>query len=885
VKPAPGPDFRRFERGEIEQSLPARFEAQVARFPDRLAVRAGGEELSYGELNARANRIARAIRERRGDAEEPAALLVSQGAGLIAAILGALKAGKLYVPLDPSHPRPRIREVLDEAGAALLVADAANRILATELVSGARGVLDIDAIDPASRSDDLALPVSPDRGAYIFYTSGSTGRPKGVVDTHRNVLHNVMRYTNSLAIGSEDRLSLVQSSTFSGTVSSVFGALANGAALLPFDLRREGTARLADWVARERITIFHSVPAIFRALLNADGGRRYPALRLVRLEGDRALRLDVALFRMHLETGALLVNGLGATETGLCRQFFLDHETDFAGGLVPVGYPVEDMTVTIVGENGAPAAEGRVGEVAVRSRFLAKGYWRNPDLDRQAFVADPARPGERTYRTGDVGRLAADDCLELFGRTDRALKIRGVRVEPAETERALLALDGVREAAVVARPDRSGEPRLTAYVVASAEPGPTAGTLRRLLSATLPAVSIPARFVALPSLPVDGQGKLDRRGLSEAEPEAAQSPSRRGLLPDVAPRDRLERRLTRIWEEVLAIERIGTSDDFFELGGDSLAALRIAARAERIAGIPVAPSLLSSAPTIRSLAAAVNEEKRRQRSADPLVAFGISKPGSRPPFFFSPSRRGEIARYAPLALRLGPSQPFYLTRWVRGRNPSAPPASVEEMAEGIVRQIRSVQPAGPYSLGGFCFGAVVALEAARQLRAAGGSIALLALVSIGVFDFPSLISRAARERDPAAPSVGTLARLRWIAGTARVRAREIGGDLAWLAACRAWRLTRRTLPGRLRDADRISRRAHAAYVPRPDPGPVSLFLPRPSSAPDSAIDFRGLSIGDIEVHELPYSHAAILVEPYVADLAERLRGALDRAGRPTSPRP
>jgi thioesterase domain-containing protein len=321
---------------------------------------------------------------------------------------------------------------------------------------------------------------------------------------------------------------------------------------------------------------------------------------------------------------------------------------------------------------------------------------------------------------------------------------------------------------------------------------------------------------------------------------------------------------------------MGVRDDFFELGGDSLTAMRVAAGAERIAAAPVAPSLLREAATVESFAAALREKSRRQRSAEPLVALETGGPGARPPLFFSPSR-DEIELYWALARRLGTAQPFYLARWMHGRK-GALPESVEEMAENTVREIRRVQPHGPYRLGGFCFGGVVALDAARQLRAAGEMIALLALVGIGPLDFPTLVSGPASTPSRAAPPESALARFRRAAGRARSRARTSGADFAWRAASRAWRVTGLTLPDRLQDADRVSRRAHAVYIARPDPGPVALFLAERRGAEDPASDYRGLSTAALEIHELPGRDTALFAEPAVGALAQSLGAALGQRG-------
>jgi non-ribosomal peptide synthetase component F len=321
---APGPDgrprnpFEPFARAELEQSLAARFERQVERAPDRLAVRMGAESLTYARLDSAANRIAHLLLERLGPDDEPVALLLPQSVAQVTAVVGALKAGKIYVPLEPSQVPARLAEAIADAEPRLVLTDAAHRDLARQVASGPH-VIEVEAaaVAPDRRP---GLVVAPDSGAYIFYTSGSTGRPKGVLDSHRNVLHNVMRYTNTLHLCPEDRLTLLQGPAFSGAVSSLFGALLNGAASFPFDVTREGADRIAGWLAAEAITIYHSVPALFR--LVAPHGASLPALRVIRLEGDRATMRDLELFRRHFPADCVLVNGLGATECGLVRQYF-----------------------------------------------------------------------------------------------------------------------------------------------------------------------------------------------------------------------------------------------------------------------------------------------------------------------------------------------------------------------------------------------------------------------------------------------------------------------------------------------------------------------------------------------------------------------------------
>jgi amino acid adenylation domain-containing protein len=517
--PAPH-GFTRFERRDIEQSIGARFEEQAGRFPHQLAVRTTCESLTYAELNRLANRVARLILGTTEAGNQPVALLFGQSTLMVAAILGILKAGKFYVPLDPSRPMPQNRSLVMDAGALLLLTEAAFRNHAMELGGPELTVLDLSAMGEDHSGENPGLDLAPDRLAYLFYTSGSTGRPKGVADTHRNVLHNVMRYTNSLRIAPSDRLTLLQPAAFSGAVSSLFGALLNGAASFPFSLQEEGPIRLAAWVSEQRLTMFHGVPSIFRLL--ASGGYSYPDLRVIRLEGDRAQASDIALYKSRFPDSCTLVNGLGATECGIVRQYFVTRDTPVPEGLVPIGHPVEDMDVLLLDEAGQPLGVGSVGEIAIRSRYLAPGYWKRPDLTAAAFLPDPQGGGERIYRTGDLGRIRQDGCLDYLGRRNFRMKIRGQWVEVAEVEEALRQLGTFREVVVQTIEDGNGAPRLAAYLVPGNGPAAEPAELRRRLALRLPAHMIPSSFVTMDALPLTSFGKVDRGALPFPSPARRQ---------------------------------------------------------------------------------------------------------------------------------------------------------------------------------------------------------------------------------------------------------------------------------------------------------------------------------------------------------------------------
>ena len=359
--PNPPPrSFRRFERSEIEQSIVARFERQVRDHPSKTAIAAAGETLTYQQLNQGANRIAAKILTSCPERQVPVALLLEQGPPLTAAILGTLKAGMFFVCLDPPREAEHNAAILRDSAARLLLTVNRCRTQAQQIQPRVPILLldDIDPAQPAQPADDPRLAVAPDHLAYIFYTTGSTGQPKGVVDCHRNVLHNIMRYTNSLQISPDDRLSLLQAGSFSGSISSLFAALLNGATSCPFDLGTAGPDRLASWVADEQITIFHAVPSIFRLIAGRD--YRTSALRIIRLEGDQASTRDLRRFQDNFPATCTLVNGLGATECGLVRQFFFGQQSRMPRGGVPLGYHVQDMDVAVTDETGTPLAECRL---------------------------------------------------------------------------------------------------------------------------------------------------------------------------------------------------------------------------------------------------------------------------------------------------------------------------------------------------------------------------------------------------------------------------------------------------------------------------------------------------------------------------------------------
>ncbi len=811
--------FIRFLKAGIDQSVADRFEHQVARHPSRLALKTPTGQLTYEGLNRAANRIARALAGRCGQGGEPVALFLGDGAQLIPAMLAALKAGRPYVSLDPSFPLSKNAAVVRHSRPCLIVTCEELYPVARQLSAGRPSplVLEETAGRNPSESENLGLPVPPGASAYIIYTSGSTGRPKGVFQDHRNVLHNVMRCTNMLHISPDDRLSLLWSCSFAASVPNIFGALLNGASLFPFDIKKEGISGLADWLVKEEITIYHSVPSVYRHLLSTlKGTEDFSRLRLIKLSGEPVRKGDVELYRRHFPENCVFHVSYASTETNIIRQFFCDHHmmpgAENSGSIwetVPAGYEVEDMEILILDENGKDAGVNCAGEIAVRSPFLPPSYYGKDSHCESPFLTDE-RDGNfcRIYRTGDMGYLLPDGCLIHLGRKDRQVKIRGYRVELSEVERALNVLPQVKEAAVMGRDDPYGGKLLAAYVVPKErekKKSLTAGELRLALKDSLPDYMVPSCFVFLDALPLTLGGKVDRRALPD--------PGRTGLDAEsdfVDPGTPSEVMLAGLWNGILGTERVGVFDNFFDLGGHSLLVARMAAGIKKMTGKSIPIIDILQRPTIRQLAGILDGEERPPRWFSPSIPGqdGRAKGGQ--------ARTGSAGQKPPLFWMginpvlpdlLGPGQQVYGVILQGQYGYPATYSSIEELASHHLGEILEAQPKGPYLLGGFCFSGLVALEMSRQLQDRGEKVELLCLVDPPRQCLPSEVQ---------CPSGSGPLQLH------RINFRLAARRYMLSALCRTYRLAGRPIPQRYTGFHSIN--TSRKYRARPYQGKVVVFL-------------------------------------------------------------
>ncbi|MEV0121294.1 amino acid adenylation domain-containing protein [Streptomyces sp. NPDC050703] len=591
-------------------TIPELFAARAARTPDAtaLTVPADGTaarvELSYRELDARANRLAHHLVEHGAGPETFVALALPRGADLVVAVLAVLKAGAAYLPVDPSYPADRIAHTLADARPPLVLTTSGAGL---PEVPGARAVhLDSAAVRDAVAARPATAPrtrVRPEHPAYVIYTSGSTGRPKGVVVPHANVARLLGATDAWFGFGGDDVWTLFHSIAFDFTVWELWGALLYGGRLVvvPYDVSRSPDAFLR-LLASERVTVLNQTPSAFYQLMRADAEHRPElALRYVVFGGEA---LDIGRltgwYERHADDAPRLVNMYGITETTVhVSHQELDAARAEAGEGSTIGRGIPDLRVYLLDGALQPVPAGVRGELYVAGPGLARGYLNRPALTSGRFVACPfGGPGARMYRTGDLARWRADGTLEYLGRADQQVQLRGFRVEPGEIGTVLERHPAVAQAAVVVREDREGDQRLVAYVVPTGQ-GADADALRAFAGERLPGHMVPSAVVPLDALPLTANGKLDRAAL----------PAPTYATTDRAPRTADERLLCGVFAEVLGLERVGVDDDFFALGGHSLLATRIVNRARAELGADLGVRDLFEAPSVARLAARVDERR------------------------------------------------------------------------------------------------------------------------------------------------------------------------------------------------------------------------------------------------------------------------------------
>ena len=860
------------------------FEAQVERTPDAIAVVLEDRQLTYDELNRQANQLANHLRLLGVGPEVPVAICLKHSVEMVVGLLGILKAGGVYVPLDPAYPKERLAFMLEDAEVPVILTQGA--LLAGLPEHHAKVVCldsDLEAITRKSAENPICLTM-PENLAYVIYTSGSTGQPKGVLVSHASTAEHCLNVQRYYELDSSDRVLQFASMSFDLSLEQIFPTLIVGATLVLMSTDVWHTTDLHKRSSEFRLTVLNIPTGYWQELTRewADLSELVPNIqpRVFIVGGDTMLPEFLDLWHRTPMSSIRLINAYGPTETTITATAF-----DIAPRLrepsalqrIPIGRPLANRATYILNKYGDPVPVGVPGELYIGGHCLARGYLKRPDLTAQNFVPDPfsSEPGTRLYKTGDLARYLSDGNIEFLGRIDDQVKVRGFRIELGEIEAALRQHPAVRETVVLARENAPGEKHLVAYVVAQGESPPTASELRVFLKEKLPDYMMPAVFVPLAALPLMPNGKVNRSALPE--PGRTRSEPGRAF---VAPRNPLELQITSLWEEVLGIRPIGVTDNFFELGGHSLAAVRLFALIERRLGKKVPLATVFQGATVEHLAK-ILAQYAQAPSHSSLVA--IQPGGNRRPFFLIHPAGGHVFPYVHLAHHLGSDQPSYGLQ-ARGLEEGQEPHSrIEDMAAYYIEALRTVQPWGPYLLGGWSMGGVVALEMAQQFRAQGQRVALLALLDTRIptadeeladedfdarllIDFVRYFGLSLDLRDSLArlPKHELLERVLEHAKRAGLMPSDIEVSQAqpFIELCKA------------------DFRATQNYVLHHYPGRITLFKAGQELAGTSSDPTLGWSewaAGGVDVHVVPGNHATMVYKPHVEVLAEKLRACLDHA--------
>lgn len=596
--------MQKLSEADFKQSIACRFEKIVSEMPHHTALESGPVEWSYSELNARANRLAHVLLDRIGDQPEPVILLLEGPIHNVTGQLGALKARKACIPMDVNFPLARQSEIFNDSGSRLILAEDQHLDRAIAIASADR-VLRVEEAEANDSTENPGLVIDPATLAYILYTSGSTGRPKGVMQSHASLLHNSMTYSEALRIGSTTRVTTPTSFVYTSTLWALLASLTNGATFVTTSFGSPGL--FLDSLKQARIHAIHLLVTLLRQFMHSlTSPARLPDLRVVFTGGEALRKEDVARFAERFPADCELGYNYGSTEAGLVcykrlrSNLFQHHSLDPA---FPIGPVVEDTTVEFFDEDGHAASEG---QIAVRSNYIADGYWKQPELTNKHFPAQYTDPKGRVYLTGDLGRLSANGDLICLGRNDSQVKIRGYRVNLNEIENALCSIPGIVAAAVCTMDRGQQKMDLIAYIHSDPSFTASLGELRHTLALILPLYMIPASFVHVERIPMTGSGKLDRRALPDP------GLSRPDLnVPFESAKTDTEKALCIFFSEAMSLESIGIRDNLMDLGADSITIFRVIGNIQALFNIHIPPSVFFDTPFIEVLAQTIDEQKNR----------------------------------------------------------------------------------------------------------------------------------------------------------------------------------------------------------------------------------------------------------------------------------
>lgn len=850
------------------------FEQEARLRPDAVALELGQEQMTYDELHRRSDHVAGHLRGFGVKPGDLVGLSLERSFERIVSLLGILKACATYWALEENLPEERLQFLIEDARPKVILT---SRKAAGKL-TGMATIAEIEDlwISPPEREIHAIRPSRPEDPAYVSYTSGSTGQPKGVVVPHRGVVR-LVKGTDYVSLTSDETLMHQSPLSFDASTFEIWGTLLNGGRLVILPPGQHSLSEIGESIQQRGVTTLWLSAGLFHLMVDEQLEHLKP-LRQLLAGGDVLCPQRVAKAR-HALPNCRIINGYGPTEN---TTFTCCYTVEDESGLiptVPIGRPIANTHVYILDAHLQPVATGEIGELYAGGDGVACGYLNRPKLTAQRFIPDPFSPeaGARLYRTGDSVRRRPDGNIEFLGRFDTQVKIRGFRVELGEIECALRACPGVRDAVVIWREQLPANGTLVGYVVFAGGARLSTAEMRGYLRQHLPEYMTPSVFIMLDQFPLTPNGKLDRRALPAPGndiDETAPDPSKA--------KDLLELELIRIWQRLFRRQVIHRNDHFFELGGHSLLAAQLAAEIEKLVGVKLPIATLFQSPTIESLAMRLTEEEWLPPWSS-LVP--LQPQGTKPPLFLVHGWGGDVYVFTRLAELMAPDQPVYGIQAIGLDGREARHISVESMAAHYIQEIRSLQPEGPYFLGGFSLGGLIAYEIARQLHGLGQRVAMLAFFDsypIGSISWSVYVRTMApylygrflhhlrRYWEMPNHERFTYFRKRWVT------------LLSWFSYNRSKPAVVTTPPPVANGPPGIPgfkdyyHALTSAYQLRQYPGPADVFISE-DAEPREVSSWGYLVRSGVTFHQVPGTHDEILMPDFGSELAKALRTALDRA--------
>ena len=861
-----------YTRQEILEHFWEIIHQSISRFGDKDFIYTTQGSISFKETNHRANTIFSALKTSLDEFHVGVGMFMKDPLKVVPSMLGIMKAQDYVIPLDVSVPAATLQYMIENAGIKIILVVDKYADQLRRLIGNKTTIVNIDTLDYTVNIPNPVVHHNPADVLQILFTSGSTGQPKGAIEDYRYLARAIHVKLNEYKYLPEDRFLQLSSFTYSGPHVSVFYALLAGFTLCVYNLKDDGFVGLSKWLQDTGITIFNANPTAFRSFVSAlTPGEQFPKVRIAKLGGEKRLSNDIQAMKRHFSNIKAIRSNFSSTETQAVSTTILPLDAKFDEDVIPSGIPYKDIKVYIWDEKGNSLPVGEEGEIVVNGDALARGYINNPELTRQRFIPDPAHPDWQYFKTGDLGKLLPNGQLIHLGRMDNMVKIKGVRIELDSIENHLLDYPGIIQVASKPIEDARGNKKLATYFVAEKGIEVPISDLRKHLAESLPSAMLPHYLIRLPEFPLTSNGKV---ALSQLPlPKLTRPPLSHDLVP---PCDETEVKLTGIWEELLGIKGIGVTDDFFDVGGDSLlgVVLFVAIEKEFARSLPV--STLLKAPTIREQAGIL---ANNDTSQDFIPVIPINTGGTRIPLFFIPGKGGYPTRIRHLAKKIDPQTPVYALQDLIENRTARTVRSVQATASFYLKEIKKIYQEGPYILVGESAGGKIAYEIAQQLLKNGEPKPLVILLDTYNFEDSVLDEYRAIKHLPYYKMLvqkhlfiffhskwnGKLEYLRFYRETIGKKMRRfirkhLGSEVK--------KKDPSVLPVNYQKLEREILEADRKYRVQPYPGRVILFKALRGTRPNNlSNDWDKVEIGDLKIHTLDCYHGSMLFDPAISQIA------------------